>query len=178
MKRVAPIIRFFGFALLIGGCQTAREAAVNSWRVIDAPANYVRRQIEGEPPGVVTTTTTTRRRSTTAVVDSDVVNPGRPINLPPPNDSRPTQRRSLQVEPDATPHATPKPSTAAIGKPSSSPRSSPSAQQASFPTAKPVPERPGYVYSLDGSGGLVDVTGYKSGDKVKDPYSGKIFLVP
>ena len=30
----------------------------------------------------------------------------------------------------------------------------------------------------DPNGGYVDVTGYQSGSKVKDPYSQKIFLVP
>jgi hypothetical protein len=51
--------------------------------------------------------------------------------------------------------------------------------QSQIPTAKPVPGKPGYVFSpFDPSGGYVDVTGYTSGQKVKDPYSGKIFLVP
>jgi hypothetical protein len=62
-------------------------------------------------------------------------------------------------------------------KPSSSPRNA--TTQTQFPTAKPVPGKPGYVFSpFDPSGGYVDVTGYTSGQKVKDPYSGKIFLVP
>jgi hypothetical protein len=48
-----------------------------------------------------------------------------------------------------------------------------------YPTAKAVPGKPGYVFSpFDPSGGYVDVNGYTSGQKVKDPYSGKIFLVP
>jgi hypothetical protein len=42
-----------------------------------------------------------------------------------------------------------------------------------------VPGKPGYVFSpFDPSGGYVDVNGYSPGQKVKDPYSGKIFLVP
>jgi hypothetical protein len=41
-----------------------------------------------------------------------------------------------------------------------------------------VPGRPGYVYSTDPNGGIVDVTGYKSGDKAKDPYTQQIFIVP
>jgi hypothetical protein len=45
--------------------------------------------------------------------------------------------------------------------------------------AKPVPGKPGYVFSpYDPNGGYVDVTGYQPGSKVKDPYSQKIFLVP
>jgi hypothetical protein len=48
-----------------------------------------------------------------------------------------------------------------------------------YPTAKGVPGKPGYVFSpYDPSGGYVDVTGYAPGSKVKDPYSGKVFLVP
>jgi hypothetical protein len=63
-------------------------------------------------------------------------------------------------------------------KPSPSPSRNTSTQ-AQIPTAKPVPGKPGYVFSpFDASGGYVDVTGYTSGQKVKDPYSGKIFLVP
>jgi hypothetical protein len=55
----------------------------------------------------------------------------------------------------------------------------PASSQAQFPTAKPVPGKPGYVFSpFDPSGGYVDVNGYTAGQKVKDPYSGKIFLVP
>jgi hypothetical protein len=48
-----------------------------------------------------------------------------------------------------------------------------------LPYAKPVPGKPGYVFSpFDKNGGYVDVTGYSPGQKVKDPYTGKIFLVP
>jgi hypothetical protein len=47
-----------------------------------------------------------------------------------------------------------------------------------FPTARPVPGRPGFVYSLDPNGGIVDVNGYKPGDKAKDPYTKQIFIVP
>jgi hypothetical protein len=47
-----------------------------------------------------------------------------------------------------------------------------------FPTARPVPDKPGFVYSVDPKGGIIDVTGYKSGDKAKDPYTKQIFVVP
>jgi hypothetical protein len=62
--------------------------------------------------------------------------------------------------------------------PSPAPRSvaNPPAQ---YPTAKTVPGKPGYVFSpYDPNGGYVDVNGFTSGSKVKDPYSGKVFLVP
>ncbi len=47
-----------------------------------------------------------------------------------------------------------------------------------FPTAKRVPNRPGFVFSPSDPSKFVDVSGYPSGSKVKDPYSGKIFTVP
>jgi hypothetical protein len=41
-----------------------------------------------------------------------------------------------------------------------------------------VPGKAGYVFSPFEPAKYVDVTGFSSGSKVKDPYSGKIFLVP
>ncbi len=52
--------------------------------------------------------------------------------------------------------------------------------QPGYPTAKPVPNRPGFVYSpFDASGtNLLDVRDKASGIKAKDPNSGKLFIVP
>jgi hypothetical protein len=49
-----------------------------------------------------------------------------------------------------------------------------------FPTAKRVPEKPGFVYNPydPTSKRLLDVTGKPSGTKVKDPSTGKTFIVP
>ena len=61
--------------------------------------------------------------------------------------------------------------------PSASPRIVSSQPQ--FPVAKAVPGKPGLVYNpFDPNGGLIDVSGYAPGSKVKDPYANKIFLVP
>ena len=61
-------------------------------------------------------------------------------------------------------------------KPSSSP-SSPT--EPTFPTAKAVPGKPGYVVSpFDTKGRYIDVSGYPSGSKAKDPWTDKIFIVP
>ena len=140
VKRVGLLL--LGIVVLTG-CRAAHDVAVTSFRVLDAPANYVRRHIDGQTE---TTTTTT----TTASSDS-VTTPGRTV----------------------TPATVTEKS-----KPSPSPSRNSSAQS-QLPTAKPVPGKPGYVFSpFDPSGGYVDVTGYTSGQKVKDPYSGKIFLVP
>src|ERR1051326_7657979 len=46
-----------------------------------------------------------------------------------------------------------------------------------FPVARRVPNKPGFVFSPSDPSKYVDVSGYASGSKVKDPYSGKIFTV-
>ena len=63
-------------------------------------------------------------------------------------------------------------------EPSSSPPAS--STKLEFPTAKSVPGKPGYVFSPfdDTSGRYIDVSGYASGSKVKDPWTDKIFIVP
>jgi hypothetical protein len=61
---------------------------------------------------------------------------------------------------------------------SPSPRTASSAQP-TFPTAKPVPGKPGYVFSpFDTKGRYIDVSGYPPGSKAKDPWMDKIFIVP
>jgi hypothetical protein len=49
-----------------------------------------------------------------------------------------------------------------------------------IPTARPVPDRPGFVYNpFDRTAKrLLDVRGKPSGTKVKDPFSGRLFIVP
>lgn len=155
--------------LVLTGCRAAHDVAVSSFRVIDAPANYVRRHIDGSTQ---TTTTTT----TTASSDT-VTTPGRTVTTTTPPASRQTTTTQSQPKSSPRPSAPPQ-SVTEKSKPSPSP-SHTTSTQAQFPTAKPVPGKPGYVFSpFDPSGGYVDVTGYTPGQKVKDPYSGKIFLVP
>ena len=161
MKRVGLFV--LGLVVL-GGCRTAHDVAVSSFHVLDAPANYVRRHIDGD----------TQTTTTTASSDA-VTTPGR--NVTPPATT--TERRTTTTTTKPSPG--PKSSPSAVtekSKPSPSPSRNTSTQS-QIPTAKPVPGKPGYVFSpFDPSGGYVDVTGYASGQKVKDPYSGKIFLVP
>ena len=156
--------------LVLSGCRAAHNVAVSSFRVLDAPANYVRKKINGN-----TETTTT----TTTVSSDAVTTPGRTVTP----STASTQRTTTTQNPPRTtvkPSPSPKSSQATVtekSKPSPSPSRTTTTQ--SLPTAKPVPGKPGYVFSpFDPSGGYVDVTGYTSGQKVKDPYSGKIFLVP
>jgi len=65
-------------------------------------------------------------------------------------------------------------------KPSPSPFALPSPPtEPTFPTAKGVPGKPGYVFSpFDTKGRYIDVSGYPSGSKAKDPWTDKIFIVP
>ena len=161
MKRVGLFV--LGLVVL-GGCRTAHDVAVSSFHVLDAPANYVRHHIDGD----------TQTTTTTASSDA-VTTPGR--NITP--SATTTERRTTTTT--TKPSSSPKSSSLAAtekSKPSPSPSRNASTQS-QIPTAKPVPGKPGYVFSpFDPTGGYVDVTGYASGQKVKDPYSGKIFLVP
>jgi hypothetical protein len=60
-----------------------------------------------------------------------------------------------------------------------SPSTHAASAQLEFPTAKSIPGKPGYVLSpFDANGRYVDVSGYTSGSKVKDPWTDKIFIVP
>ncbi len=153
---------------VLSGCRAAHDVAVTSFRVLDAPARYVRKKIDGN-----TETTTT----TTTVSSDAVTTPGRTVTPTTANTQRTTTTRN---PPKTTAKPSPKSSPATVtekSKPSPSPSRTTNTQ--TLPTAKPVPGKPGYVFSpFDPSGGYVDVTGYTSGQKVKDPYSGKIFLVP
>lgn len=156
------------------GCRTAHNVAVSSFRVIDAPANYVRRHIEDEGPTTTTTSTTTYQ--------SDAVTPGQPIVGPAPSQRQLSSQRRAPSNSDVRTDASTRENVET--KPKSSPSSSQpttnsSGQNSKIPYAKPVPGKPGYVYSpFDPNGGYVDVTGYAPGSKAKDPYSGKIFIVP
>lgn len=171
-------------AVLFAGCHTAKKVAVTSFHVIDAPAKYIREHID-EPDGQTTTTTTT---TTTEGNVSDVAVPGRPVNpsLENGSSSIPSQRHVATEHrgaPSSTSTTAPRThsevATAARRSSASSPSPRPAtAQTTQFPTAKPVPGKPGYVYSVDPKGGIVDVTGYKPGDKAKDPYTQQIFIVP
>src|SRR5476651_1947867 len=147
-------------AIALGGCHAAHDVAVTSFRVLDAPANYVRHRVDSDSN---TTTTTT--------VDSDAVTPGHTVNpTPAPRDTTKRRTTQEQTRPSPSPNASASPRVTRTEKtkPSPTPAQKSATTQAQFPTARPVPNKPGYVFSpFDPSGGYVDVTGYASGSKVK-----------
>ena len=105
-------------------------------------------------------------------VGQQPTSPATATTAPPQNAS--TAAQSVPVEPP--PSLAPQPNSANANR--TIPPSSTSSNQLAFPTAKPVEGKPGYVYSPFDPAKYVDVSGYAPGSKVKDPYSGKIFLVP
>jgi hypothetical protein len=147
--------------IFVAGCDTAYNVAHSSYRAVTAPVRYVRHHIDSEPSSTTTTT-------------SDVSTPGRPVTEPSPTPpSRIAARNSGSGDSSSTRRTNGNKSVGAKAKPSPAP----AAPQ--FPVAKAVPGKPGLVFNpFDAKGGYIDVSGYASGNKVKDPESQKIFIVP
>lgn len=142
-------LAFVFCAGLMLGCRAAGKVAVSSYHVATAPVRLVARQF-----------------------DDQTEEPDRPAQSE--ERARPSPAPTSRPTPRATPTKEHPPQVAAKSKEETA--LPPSA--AEFPTAKPVPEKPGYVFSPYESGKYVDVSGYAPGSKVKDPYSKKIFIVP
>lgn len=155
----------------VGSYKVARAVAVGSYRVASAPVHYATRRKGDESPTMVGTETP----------PSDVTEPGQSI---PPQETASTQQTQPRVEAERrqsrTSGATSRTTRGETAQSSTSTTASrASSSQASFPTGKPVPDKPGYVFSpFDKEGRYVDVSGFPPGTKVKDPWTDKIFLVP
>ena len=149
-------------ALLVAGCRTAHDVGETVSHVATAPINLVRHK-PAEPTNEVATTTTEQiPEAVTSTQPAVTEQP--PVPRPPPRTAS-TETQTKPAPTDEKPRPAPSPKMSA----------SPALE---FPTAKPVEGKPGYVYSPFDPGKYVDVSGYTPGSKVKDPYSGKIFLVP
>jgi hypothetical protein len=166
-------VRSLMFApILLGGCRATRDVAVTSYhvtrgvavgsyRVATAPVHYALRRHGDQSSPEVTMETTETGVSQPMPAAEVAVTQQRPQSAP--QRSRPRSAVSGASRTEASQER---------------PKSSASSQ-AEFPTAKTVPGKPGYVVSpFDSSGRYVDVTGYTSGSKVKDPWTDKIFIVP
>ena len=159
----------FLLSVAVCGCRTAENVASTSAAVVTAPAHFVSKKLRGESTETADTT----------------VYENQPVETAPPP-PQPTPARSPRTITSTTTTASSPPqqnethpSTSATSQASATPRSSSTNSATQFPVAKPVPGKPGYVFSpYDPNGGYVDVSGYPAGSKVKDPYSQKIFLVP
>jgi outer membrane biosynthesis protein TonB len=198
MKQLT-ILALLVSALGLTSCRTMHSAAVSTFRVVDAPHQYVRRQLGMDEPQPQTTTTTTTSatypntaypppQTTTAAVQPQYQPQAQRQPPPPPRPPPPVQTQTRVVTREQTEQPTPPPRPTAtpvvITRENTAPTTTTTqvteaSQGSELPYAKPVPGKPGYVFSpFDKNGGYVDVTGYSPGQKVKDPYSGRIFLVP
>ncbi len=75
--------------------------------------------------------------------------------------------------------APPPPITNSEPPPAPAPTPKPPGPNSNLPYGIKVPNKPGFVYSpYDKTAGIVDVTGFATGTKVKCPYTSKVFLVP
>ena len=63
-------------------------------------------------------------------------------------------------------------------EPTVNPVPEPPKQVGEIPYGKSVPGKPGFVFSPSDQLKYIDVRGFPPGTEVKDPYSGKSFLVP
>ena len=181
MNAVARALIFT--AVLLGGCRATRDVAVTSYhvtrgvavgsyRVATAPVHYA---LKGRHDDSSTTATTTETRS------SDVTTPGEPVPAPKmavaQQQSQPVSPSVQNLSATTAPRVNRRETSQTKIKPS--PSTHAASAQLEFPTAKSVPGKPGYVLSpFDASGRYVDVSGYTSGSKVKDPWTDKIFIVP
>jgi hypothetical protein len=183
MKNLAGTSLFAAILLLLAGCGTTRnvaatsyhltrDVAVGSYRVATAPVHYALRRNRGQ--------VSTWETASEETIESDVTEPGRPITE---SEVTSTQQQQARIErnraPDAPSTAAPRVARKEPTQPKPKPSSGASSAPPEFPTAKLVPGKPGYVISpFDSSERYVDVTGYTSGSKVKDPWTNKIFIVP
>jgi len=83
------------------------------------------------------------------------------------------------VQSTPTPRPTPSAPSPTDFSATPTPAPTPTPQAQNYPSGISVSDKPGYVRSPHSpDAGLVDVRGIPPGTEVRDPYSGRIFLVP
>src|SRR5207248_9576079 len=158
MIRLAALA--FVLALVAAGCRTAENVASTSAAVVTAPAHFVRNKLRGDEQTSETAETT--------------IYQGQPVEAAPPQPTA-TPLRSPRTITSSTTASPPSQQEEARPSTAVTPRSCSSNTTAQFPVAKPLPGKPGYVFSpYDPNGSYVDATSYQAGSKVKEPYSKKI----
>jgi hypothetical protein len=120
---------------------------------IDEPPRQTQRQVGRYPAQTSTTTTTTQYQQQPQPFPDDIA-------------PQPTPPLVTDTAAVTAPTVAPAPTTT-----SAPTKSDP-------PYGVPVPGKPGFVTSPFSPDKLTDVRGYAPGTEVKDPYTGKIFLVP
>ncbi len=117
-----------------------------------------------EPPRRTTRTTTATRPAT---------------QYPPPTQpfDETAATTSTSTTTTTTPPTDPADTTAVASTPPTTATATTQAR-GDYPYGVPVPDKPGFVRSPYSPDKLTDVRGYAPGTEVKDPYTGKIFLVP
>ncbi len=94
-----------------------------------------------------------------------------------PFEQDPAGQMSTTTTTTDTPPIDPADTTAAASTPPATTGAT-TAARGDYPYGVPVPDKPGFVRSPYSPDKLTDVRGYAPGTEVKDPYTGKIFLVP
>lgn len=137
--------------------QTNRNLRADYDRVPYRPRTVTRSEPSYSPPS-------RPRKSSPSVVDT----PDEPRRSSPPRSMKPSvPEEKIVTEAPKSSTTTPTPAPAAV--------------EENLPFGTPVAGRPGMVvspYTDPSKKQLVDVTGLPTGEKVKDPYSGKLFRVP
>jgi hypothetical protein len=159
-------------SLGLAGCGVVHQAAVGSYEVATAPFRLFQRPTPTPtpppPPPPPQPAPAPAPARTTA---------HHPIKPGPKHSPAPAARKRTSGKPSPSPSRKSSPS-ATSGTTSSGVTGSKPGQSSLFPTARSVPDKPGYVFSPSQPTKYVDVSGYAPGSKVKDPYSGQIFIVP
>ena len=159
-------------ALCLAGCSTAMDVHSASDSELKSRQNEINRKIATDDFGL---SWGVSRWVSHATEKKKVLKEKEEI------DAELLRRRSSRqnVAITRSPHVAPDVTASSTANPPEPPSEGPSTTATSeFPTAKPVPNKPGFVFSPSDPSKYVDVSGYPSGSKAKDPYSGKIFTVP